>query len=90
MKTRYAIYSGLFGKDETLCLESVEAPDAAYHRMEEIASDQPGKYFLLSLETNEAVGSIRHNHTRPIPWSRRDIGPFTPEMKMASLRSRAA
>jgi hypothetical protein len=39
-------------------LESVEGLEAAFERMREIATERPGKYFIFSPSTKEAVASL--------------------------------
>lgn len=56
--SRYGIFSGCFGDDDAVWLESVEGLEAAYNRMKEIATERPGKYFIFSSNTKEAIASI--------------------------------
>jgi hypothetical protein len=56
--SKYGIFSGSFGDDDAMWLESVEELEAAYNRMNEIATERPGKYFIFSPGTKEAVRSL--------------------------------
>lgn len=56
--SKYGIFSGWFGDDDAMWLESVEGLEAAYNRMKEIATERLGKYFIFSARTKEAIASI--------------------------------
>jgi hypothetical protein len=66
----YGIFSGSFGDEQTLWMESVDGLEAAFNRMQEIAVDQPGKYFIFSPDSSEPIASIdtTNNPAATWPW----------------------
>jgi len=54
---RFDIFKGYIGKDE-VWLESVSGLENARQRMEQIASESPGVYFLFSGLTHSVLGRI--------------------------------
>lgn len=58
MTRRYGIFFGSFGEDDATWLESVEGLEAACKRMEKIATDLPGRYFVFSPDSKEPLASI--------------------------------
>jgi hypothetical protein len=56
--SKFSVFSGCFGDDDAVWLESVDGLEAACNRMKEIAGERPGKYFVFSSSAKKAVESI--------------------------------
>ena len=55
---KYGIFSGSYLTEDAVWLESVEGLNATYDRIEKIANEHPGKYFIFSSDKRKAVASI--------------------------------
>jgi hypothetical protein len=65
---KYGIFSGCFGDDDAMWVESVEELETAVDRTNEIATEQPGKHFIFSPCSKEVVASIDTTEPRVGRW----------------------
>ena len=56
---KFDIFRGLFGNPDAIWIECVEGLAAATHRMDEIADERPGHYFVFDSGRQTVVASIR-------------------------------
>ena len=54
----YDIFAGQFGFTEVLWIESVEGLGNAQERMEKIAWDRPGPYFVFCTRTHQMLAAV--------------------------------
>jgi hypothetical protein len=60
----YDIFSGRFAGGDAEWIEAVEGLGDATARMQELAANTPGSYFVFSIETHEIVASINTLQSR--------------------------
>jgi hypothetical protein len=54
---QFDIFSGTIGED-AMWIESVEGLEAARKRLNQLASQSPGKYFLYGVEAHAVLASV--------------------------------
>jgi len=53
----FDIFQGVYGRSDVMWIEAVDGLAAATERMDEIAFEQPGKYFLFSANEHKMFAS---------------------------------
>ena len=55
---KFEIFSGRFGEEDALWIETVEGLGNASDRMHALAKEKPGPYFVFHVISHQVLGSV--------------------------------